>query len=142
MERSKTTEYVKVTAAIIERDGRILIGKRKVGRFAGRWEFPGGKVEPGETPEACLERELQEELGIEARIGTLVLSTKHVYSHMRIELITYRAEVLSGGFCLRDHTEIRWVSPEELGTYDFPEADRAVIQKLMGESRPKGQKTP
>jgi 8-oxo-dGTP diphosphatase len=132
------TEYVKVTAAIIERDGRVLIGKRKAGRFAGRWEFPGGKVEPGETPESCLKRELQEELGIEARIGPMVLSTEHAYSHMSIELITYRVEVLTGEFCLRDHTEICWIAPEELGEYDFPEADRAVIEKLMAESRSKG----
>jgi 8-oxo-dGTP diphosphatase len=135
------TAYVKVAAAIIEKDGRILIGKRKAGRFEGRWEFPGGKVEPGETPESCLRRELREELGIEAGIGALVLSTEHVYSHMSIELITYRAEVLSGDFYLRDHTEIRWVAPEELERYDFPEADRAVIEKLMGESRRGGGTT-
>ncbi len=131
------TEYVKVAAAVIEKDGRILIGKRKAGRFAGRWEFPGGKIEPGETPESCLRRELQEELGVDSRIGALILSTKHVYGHMSIELITYRAEVLSKDFCLRDHTEIRWVTPEELGTYDFPEADKAVIEKLIREGRPK-----
>jgi 8-oxo-dGTP diphosphatase len=136
------TEYVKVTAAIIEREGRILIGKRKAGRFAGRWEFPGGKVEPGETSESCLKRELQEELGIEARIGPMVLSTEYTYSHMAIELITYRAEVLSGDFCLRDHTEICWVAPEELDGYDFPEADRAVIEKLVAERHSKGCGTP
>jgi 8-oxo-dGTP diphosphatase len=129
------TEYVKVTAAIIEKDGRILIGKRKLGHFAGRWEFPGGKLEPGETPEACLIRELREELGIEARIVKPFLSTKHIYRHMPIELITYSAEVLSGDYSLHDHTEIRWVLPGELGEYDFPEADRAVIEKLREGSR-------
>jgi 8-oxo-dGTP diphosphatase len=132
------TPHVKVTAAIIEKNGRILIGRRKTGRFAGRWEFPGGKIEPGETPEVCLRRELREELGIEARIGALFLSTDHVYSHMSIELITYRAEVVSEDFCLRDHTEIRWVAPEELDGYDFPGADEAVIEKLIRENRPKG----
>jgi 8-oxo-dGTP diphosphatase len=131
------TPQVKVTAAIIEKDGRVLIGRRKAGRFAGRWEFPGGKIEPGETPESCLRRELREELGVEAQIGALFLSTEHVYSHMSIELITYRVEVVSGDFCLRDHTEIRWAAPEELDTYDFPEADRAVIEKLIRESQPK-----
>lgn len=135
------TEYVKVTAAIIEKDGRIFIGKRKLGRFAGRWEFPGGKLEPGETPEACLIRELREELGIEARIVKPFLSTKHIYSHMPIELITYSAEVLSGDYSLRDHTEIRWVLPDELDEYDFPEADRAVIEKLIEKSRSKDMST-
>jgi 8-oxo-dGTP diphosphatase len=129
----KMTGYVKVTAAIIEKDGRILIAKRKGGRFAGRWEFPGGKLEPGETPERCLERELAEELGIEARVGAHFLSTRHIYSHMAIELITYRVEVLSGEFSLRDHSEIRWVLPGNLGEYDFPEADEAVIERLMKE---------
>ena len=126
-----SSAYVKVAAAIIEKEGRILIGKRKMGRFAGMWEFPGGKIEPGETPQACLERELREELGVEARIGPFLLSTKHIYPHMPIELITYRAEILSGDLYLREHTEIRWVARQELADYDFPAADRAVIEKLM-----------
>lgn len=135
------TEYVKVAAAIIEREGLILIGKRKAGRFAGKWEFPGGKVEPGETPEACLKRELREELGIEARIMQIVLSTRHIYTHMAIELITYRAEVLSGDMRLHDHSELRWVGPQELQGYDFPEADEAVIEKLIREDRQKSGRT-
>lgn len=124
--------YVKVIAAIIRREGRILIGKRRVGTFAGKWEFPGGKMEPGETPEECLARELAEELGVEARIGKLFLSAKHTYGHMAIEFVTYEAEILSGEPRLRDHNELRWVLPEELSLYDFPEADRPVVEKLMG----------
>ena len=133
MKKERVDGYVRVAAAIIEKDGRILIGKRKMGRFAGRWEFPGGKIEPGETPQGCLERELREELGVDARVGEFVLATRHIYPHVPIELITYRAEIISNDeLCLREHTEIRWVNPEELGEYDFPEADRAVIEKLMG----------
>ena len=131
MEKITSSAYVKVAAAIIEKEGRILIGKRKMGRFAGMWEFPGSKIEPGETPQACLERELREELGVEARIGPFLLSTKHIYPHMPIELITYRAEILSGDLYLQEHTEIRWVARQELADYDFPAADRAVIEKLM-----------
>ncbi len=126
--------YVKVIAAIIRKEGRILIGKRRAGTFAGKWEFPGGKMEPGETPEECLARELAEELGIEARVGKLFLATKHTYSHMAIEFVTYEAEIVSGEPRLRDHNEIRWVLPEELSLYDFPEADRPVVEKL---ARPK-----
>jgi 8-oxo-dGTP diphosphatase len=122
---------VAVTAAIIEKDGRLLIGRRKRGYFTGRWEFPGGKVEEGETPEECLRRELREELGVEARIGRLFLSTVHVYDHMTIELLTYRAEILSGDMTLNDHTEVRWVAATDLQGYDFPEADKAVIDKLQ-----------
>ena len=66
----------KVTAAVIEKDGRILIAKRRIGdRHGGRWEFPGGKIDSGETPEECLKRELREELGIEAEIGELLCKT-------------------------------------------------------------------
>ena len=73
-----------------------------------QWEFPGGKMEPGETQEECLARELAEELGIEARVGKLFLSTKHTYSHMAIEFVTYEAEeFVSGEPRLRDHNEIR-----------------------------------
>jgi 8-oxo-dGTP diphosphatase len=121
---------VPVTAAIIERDGRVLIGKRKAGHFTGRWEFPGGKVEEGEKPEECLRRELREELGVEARIGPFFLSTIHSYGHVTIELLTYRAEILSGSICLNDHTEVRWVAATDLDEYDFPEADVAIIEAL------------
>jgi 8-oxo-dGTP diphosphatase len=125
---------VPVTAAVIETDGRVLIGKRMAGRFSGRWEFPGGKIEEGETPEECLTRELREELGIEARIGAFFLSTIHSYSHVTIELLTYRAEILSGAISLHDHTEVRWVAKTDLQDYDFPEADKAVIEKLINEA--------
>lgn len=134
MDRDRRKEYVKVTAAIIEKDGKVLIGKRMRGRLAGTWEFPGGKMEPGETPDACLIRELREELGVEARIGAPFLTTRHVYTHMAIELITFRAEVASVDFTLNDHTEVRWVPPEDLGGYEFPAADKAVIEKLQRET--------
>jgi 8-oxo-dGTP diphosphatase len=111
----------------------VLIGKRLRGYFTGRWEFPGGKVEEGETPEDCLRRELKEELDVEARVGPLFLSGVHAYSHVTIELLTYRAEILSGGISLSDHSEVRWVAIKDLQEYDFPEADRAVIDKLQAE---------
>jgi 8-oxo-dGTP diphosphatase len=132
--KRKAPEPVPVTAALIENDGHILIGKRKRGHFAGRWEFPGGKVEEGETPEECLRRELHEELGVETRVGTLFLSTVHAYHHVTIELLTYKTEILSGEIVLRDHTETRWVPLSDLSRYDFPEADKPVIEKLTEEA--------
>ena len=116
---------MRVIAAIIRKEGRILIGKRRVGTFAGKWEFPGGKMEPGETQEECLARELAEELGIEARVGKLFLSTKHTYSHMAIEFVTYEAEIVSGEPRLRDHNEIRWVLPERAEPLRFPRGRQA-----------------
>jgi len=126
-------DYVKVAAAIIENERRVLIGRRKAGRFAGMWEFPGGKVEPTETPEECLKRELREELDVEAAIGEFFLSSKYVYSHAAIELLTYKAKIVRGVLRLHDHTEIRWAAAEELPSYDFPAADRPIVEKLIRE---------
>ena len=121
-----------VTAAVIEKDGKVLIAKRKKGwRFAGKWEFPGGKIEPGETPEECLRRELREELGIETEIGDFLCSSTYAYSHATVELLVYRAIHTAGEYTLYDHQEIRWVPPEALRDYEFPEADEPIIEKLI-----------
>ncbi len=121
-----------VTAAIIEKDGKILIAQRKRGdALAGKWEFPGGKLEPGETPEQCLRRELMEELGIDSKIGRFVCSSKFEYKHLPIELLAYMAVHLSGEFKLNDHDRIEWVIPGDLKKYDFASADIPVVNVLM-----------
>jgi 8-oxo-dGTP diphosphatase len=123
-----------VIAGIIEKDGHILIGKRKQGRrFAGNWEFPGGSLEKGETHEQCLRRELREELAIEVEVGDLICISEYSYTaEWTIKLIAYGATVISGVFNLNDHEEIRWVKPEDLTNYDFPEADKPIVEKLIG----------
>ena len=122
-----------VTAAVIEKEGRILIARRKKGwRHAGKWEFPGGKIEPGETPEECQRRELREELAIEAEVGEFICSSTYAYPHATIQLLVYRASHVSGEFTLHDHQEIRWVLPDELLQYEFPEADKPVVDRLRG----------
>ena len=121
-----------VAAALIEKDGRILIAKRKEGwRHAGKWEFPGGTVEQNETPEACLRRELREELGIEAEVGESYCEVTHAYSYATIQLLVYRARHVSGEFTLVDHDEMRWVLPADLSQYEFPEADNPVVERLQ-----------
>jgi len=126
-----------VTAAIIERDGNILIAKRKIGKMhPGKWEFPGGTFEEGETYEQCLRRELQEELDVSSEIGDLICCSEHTYSSgWTIRLLVYRTKVLSNNFKLRDHKEIRWVKPEDLIKYDFSEADLPIVEKLISENR-------
>lgn len=125
-----------VTAAVIEKGGKILIAQRKAGdALAGKWEFPGGKLEPGETPEACLRRELMEEFGVDTKIGRFVCSSKFEYKHNHIELLVYRAEHLAGEFQLRDHASIEWVAPRELPKYDFASADIPVVNLLVLEAR-------
>lgn len=122
----------RVTAAVIEKDGKILIAKRRIGdRHGGRWEFPGGKIDAGETPEECLKRELKEELGIEAEIGELICSSTFKYMFVPLELLVYKVRHISGKFRALDHDELKWVEPSELAKYDFVKADVKVVRKLM-----------
>jgi len=125
---------IKVTAALIERNGKILIARRHAnGPFGMKWEFPGGKVEEGETPEECLERELHEELAIQAKVGAFFGASRYDYGHLEVELLVYRVFQFSGEPRLHDHEEIRWVLPHDLLKYDFPEADRPIIRKRLEE---------
>jgi 8-oxo-dGTP diphosphatase len=126
-----------VIAAIIERDGRILIARRKRGKeHTGNWEFPGGTLEKGETHEQCLKRELQEELAIMVEVGDLFCSSEYSYTpDWTIKLLAYRTTVISGIFNLSDHEEIRWVKAADLANYDFPEADMPIIEKLINETQ-------
>lgn len=124
---------IQVTAAVIIKDKKILIAKRKKGdRLAHKWEFPGGKIEPNETPEECLQRELLEEFDIKAEIGEYLCSSCFDYDHVSIELMAYKAQHLSGEFRLNDHDEIRWVLPSELDDFDFAEADKPIVEELKG----------
>ncbi len=121
----------RVAAAVIEREGKLLIARRKAGgRFGGLWEFPGGKIEPGETPEECLRRELREELGVEAEVKESLGASRYDYGDFEVELLVFRVEILTECFRLNDHDEIRWVLPEELKQYAFPEADEPVVRRL------------
>lgn len=125
---------IRVTAGILENNGRILLAKRsKDDPLKDKWEFPGGKIEKGETPEACLRRELHEELGIDAEIGDFLCAAKHSYDHISVELLFFRVKSYTGDPTPMDHEEIRWVSPSDFHTYDFPEADKPIIQLIVSE---------
>ena len=126
-----TPMLVKVTAAIIVRDCRILIAQRHpTDRMAGLWEFPGGKVEAGETPQVCLQRELKEELAIDVRIGKALGISVYHYDHISIRLMAYQA-FWNGGFLkLSSHRDYRWVRPDQLDLYAFTPADLPFVNKL------------
>ena len=121
-----------VVAAVIERGGRILIGQRKnIGHHPLKWEFPGGKVEPGETPEAAIIRELEEELAIRARVEGEIMRYQYQYpGRTPILLIFYRILDFEGEPENRDFAQIRWEVPERLGDYDFLEGDAQFIGSL------------
>lgn len=122
---------IDVAVAIIEKEGKFLIGKRKRGsHLENKWEFPGGKVESLETPEECLIRELKEELGITIEVGSFVAESVFNYSGKEIKLLGYRASYISGEPILSAHEEIKWISAEELDKFDFAKADLIFLEKL------------
>lgn len=123
---------ITVIAAVIERAGRILIGQRKnEGHHPLKWEFPGGKVEPGETPEAATIRELEEELGIRARVEREIMRYEFQYpARPPILLIFYRIVDFQGEPENRDFEQIRWETPDRLAAYDFLEGDLQFIHSL------------
>ena len=125
-----------VVAGLIWRDGKILICQRKPDdAFPGKWEFPGGKIERGEAPEAALARELEEELGIRAKIGKQIWSIEHQYpGRAKVKLQFFDVTEFDGEPENRIFGQVSWASPNELTAYDFLEADRPLIQKLAGES--------
>jgi 8-oxo-dGTP diphosphatase len=127
---------IKVTAAVIERGGKVLIARRKKGdRFEGRWEFPGGKIEAGESPEECLRRELREELGVEIEAPEYLCSVPFKTSGISIELMAFRTSLLAGEVRCHDHDVVRWVEPEHLGDFDLTEPDRLVVATVFPRGR-------
>jgi len=123
-----------VTAAILIIDGRILIAKRRLGdRLAEKWEFPGGKIEQGETPEQCLGREMQEEFQIQVSIGKFLGESIYHYDHGSIRLIAYRTYWEKGELIPKAHEEYQWVSQDQLKDYDFAPADIPFVEMLRKE---------
>ncbi len=123
-----------VTAAIIIRDGKVLVCRRAAGeKLAGFWEFPGGKLEDGETLRQCLERELLEELGVRARAGETIGRSIYCYDHGEFELVGMRAELLDADINLAVHDSAQWASPDELLTYKLAPADIPLAEILIPE---------
>lgn len=122
-----TTE---VAAAVIEADGRYLITRRVRGHLEGFWEFPGGKVRPGETLPECLRREVREELGIEVSVGEKLETVTWRYSNRTLVLHFFRCGLAGGEIAPQEGQAFAWVAPEELERYQFPPADASLIDRL------------
>jgi 8-oxo-dGTP diphosphatase len=130
---------IQVVAALIESDGKLLVCQRRAGApFALMWEFPGGKIKPGESPDAALARELLEELGVVARIGREIHRTRHNYAELRepLELIFFTAQVDPGRVRNLIFERLEWRTPETLPELDFLPADRELIAKLSSGELP------
>jgi 8-oxo-dGTP diphosphatase len=123
---------VRVVAAVVRRGGALLVTRRPDRPPArGQWEFPGGKVEPGEAEEAALRREIAEELGCEIEVGRLLLRHAHGYPDLDVDLAFYEASFPAGAEPRPiGVAEIAWAAPGTLPAYDFLEADRAVLPDL------------
>lgn len=127
----KAVPHIEVVVAAVRRDGEYLIGRRPPeGLLGGLWEFPGGKVEPGETHESALLRECSEELGIAVRVGGLIASVNHAYTHMKVTLHVYRCTLVRGTPKALFHEELLWVAPEHFAEYAFPGANRKFLALL------------
>ena len=123
-------EAIEVVAAVIERDGRYLITRRLEGtHLAGLWEFPGGKLLPGEQPEDALRRELKEELGVEVAVGELIQMVDWAYPEKSVRLLFFRC-ALAGEPTPLEGQEMRWVAAADLHSYSFPDADATLIARL------------
>ncbi len=122
-----------IAAAVILKDGKILICQRKAIReFPFKWEFPGGKIEEGEETTAALRRELKEELGIDAEIGPEIARFGYSYPKKpKILLIFFKVDRYEGEIVNQDFEQIRWVAPKQLGVYDLLEADFLILDKLQ-----------
>ena len=129
--------FTVVAAVIRDHEGRILLTRRPKGRhMAGLWEFPGGKVLAGEAPERALERELEEELGVEVEVGEAITFATHEEPGLRILLLFYAAEIEVGEPHAREGQQIAWVAPSELSAYPTPPADERLVRQLAGQSSP------
>jgi 8-oxo-dGTP diphosphatase len=118
-------------AVIWNQSGQILIARRKIGgTMGGLWEFPGGKIEPGETISECIIREISEELGIEISVGAHLISIEHTYPTFQLMAIVHHCQHLSGIPQPIESEEVRWVNASDLNNYQFPAANDAIIHAI------------
>lgn len=122
-------KHIDVVAAIIVKDGKILATQRGYGNYAGAWEFPGGKIEPGEEPEAALEREIREELDASVEVGDLLITVDYEYPEFFMTMRCH-ACTLSGDMRLLEHSDARWLSRDALDSVDWLPSDIEVVAAI------------
>lgn len=122
---------VEVVAAIIIKDGRVFATQRGYGEFKDGWEFPGGKIEPGESRKEALVREIKEELDADIRVGSLLETVEYDYPAFHLSMHCFFCELISEDIVLKEHEDARWLSEEKLGTVDWLPADVGLIDKIF-----------
>jgi len=125
--------HIHVACAVIERDGLILAARRSEKMSLPlKWEFPGGKIDPGESPQDCLVRELHEELGVQILVGKRLRPVSYSYPSFRITLYPFICRLISAEITLHEHAELAWLLPAKLPELDWAEADLPVIAEYLG----------
>lgn len=121
---------IEVVAAIITHNDQIFATQRGYGEFKDGWEFPGGKMEPGETPQQALVREIREELDTEIEVGSLVETVEYDYPNFHLTMHCFLCTIRSGELVLKEHEAAKWLTREELDSVDWLPADVKVVEKL------------
>ena len=128
------SKAVDVVAALIKKDGKFMICRRPENKSrALLWEFPGGKVEAGETKEAALIRECIEELDVTVKVGEPFAELIHEYTDITVRLTVFNAAVSKGEPKLIEHADLRWITPDEIPQYDFCPADEKILYRIISE---------
>lgn len=134
--KALAAEIIEVAAGLVFRRGNLLITQRPAeAHLGGLWEFPGGKREPGETLEQCLQRELNEELGIEVEVGDLLESLTHVYPEKTVCLNFYLCQLSKGEPEPIGCSSLKWVRPNQLRDFEFPPADERILERLLADAK-------
>ncbi|MBO5804935.1 MAG: 8-oxo-dGTP diphosphatase MutT [Bacteroidales bacterium] len=121
---------IEVVAAIIHNGGEYFATQRGYGEFEGMWEFPGGKIEPGEAPESALKREIQEELGIDIYVGKFLCTTDYDYPSFHLTMHCYLCSIEAGEIELREHKSACWLTTGTLDSVEWLPADKEVIDRI------------
>ena len=124
---------IKVVAAVIREGNRIFSTQRGYGEFKGGWEFPGGKVEPHETPQQALRREIMEELDTEIRVGNYIDTIEYDYPNFHLSIDCFWCEVIKGDLVLKEAEDAKWLTKEQLASVNWLPADITIIPKISKE---------
>lgn len=122
-----------VVCAVIRKGNKIFATQRGYGEFKDGWEFPGGKIEPGETPQQALAREIREELDTEIKVGDLIDTVEYDYPNFHLSMQCFWCEVVSGKLTLLEAEDARWLTKESIGSVEWLPADKELVEKIAEE---------